>query len=338
MYADVAVCLPLSRTFVYQLNAAVEVGCRVLVPFRKREVEGFVVGLRSDAPAVEIHSIQSVIDPAPLLRPDIFELCRWIAKYYVSPLGEVLKGALPPGITAKHVDRALKDGSSPTLTRPSATLSRGERALASGPVLTSDQACALAAIQSVQGFHPVLLHGVTGSGKTEVYMRAAEHFLETGKTALILVPEIGLTPQLTERFAERFPGNTAILHSSLTKRQRIDEWLRIYTGKAPIVIGTRSAVFAPLQNIGLIVVDEEHETSYKQEELPRYNARDTAVMRAKLARAVAVLGSATPSMESFHNSESQKYTHISLKTRVEDRALPSVKIVNMRAECVAEGR
>src|SRR5207248_6685476 len=175
-------------------------------------------------------------------------------------------------------------------------------------------------------------HGVTGSGKTATYMQAVEHFLAAGKTSLILVPEIGLTPQLTDRFASRFPDQTAILHSSLTRRQRIDEWLRIYRGEVPIVIGTRSAVFAPLENLGLIVVDEEHETSYKQEEVPRYHARDTAVMRAKLSGAAVVLGSATPSMESFRNAESKKYTYIALTTRVEDRALPSVEIVNMREE------
>jgi primosomal protein N' (replication factor Y) len=179
---------------------------------------------------------------------------------------------------------------------------------------------------------------VTGSGKTEIYMRAAEHFLASGKTSLILVPEIGLTPQLTNRFAERFPGHTAVLHSSLTKRQRIDEWLRIYNGEAPIVIGTRSAVFAPLQNLGLIVIDEEHETSYKQEEVPRYSARDTAVMRGKLAQAAVVLGSATPSMESFRNAESKKYEYVALTTRVEDRPLPGVEIVNMRDEYAAEGK
>src|SRR5262249_12726458 len=143
--------------------------------------------------------------------------------------------------------------------------------------LTQDQSRALETVRTTNGFCVVLLHGVTGSGKTEVYMRAAEHFLAAGKSSLILVPEIGLTPQLTDRFYERFPGKVAILHSSLTKRQRIDEWLRIYKDEAPIVVGTRSAVFAPLRNLGMIVVDEEHETSYKQEEVPRYNARDTAV-------------------------------------------------------------
>jgi len=336
MYADVAVCLPLVRTFVYKLPGSVETGCRVLVPFRKRAVEGFVVALRKDAPRnIEVHAVTDVIDAAPLLRPEIFELCKWISEYYVAPWGEVLRSALPPGITAKHVERGLK----PTTT--SVTEVSGEHVTASfspRPILTPDQSHALATILDTRDFHPILLHGVTGSGKTEVYMRAAGDFLSQGKTSLILVPEIGLTPQLTDRFAERFPGQTAVIHSSLTKRQRIDEWLRIFRGEAPIVIGTRSAVFAPLQNLGMIVVDEEHETSYKQEEIPRYNARDTAVMRAKLARAAIVLGSATPSMESFRNAEAKKYQYVAIATRVEDRPLPSVEIVNMRDEYMTEGK
>jgi len=334
MYVDVAVCLPLSRTFVYRVEDPLDAGCRVIVPFRKREVEGFIVGRRHTAPDVEVLPVQDVVDRSPLLRPDILELCRWIADYYVSPIGEVLKAALPPGISAKHVSTAPV-GAVYDRAPFSGVRTGGHRP----PLqLTSDQRGALEIICNGTGFHPVLLHGVTGSGKTEVYARAAEHFLSAGKCALILVPEIGLTPQLTDRFSERFPGKTAILHSSLTKRQRIDEWARIYSGEAPIVIGTRSAVFAPLKNIGLIVVDEEHETSYKQEELPRYNARDTAVMRAKLAAAAAVLGSATPSMESFRNSESKKYTRVALMRRVEDRPLPSVQVVNMREEYLAEGK
>jgi primosomal protein N' (replication factor Y) len=327
MYVDVAVCLPLSRTFVYRAEGALEVGCRVVVPFRKRDVEGFVVGHPQSAPDIDIHPVSSVIDTASLLRPDLLELCRWISKYYASPIGEVLKAALPPGISAKHIDGGLRPS---TRAVPATT---GPR-----PLLTSDQNRAVEAIDAATGFHTVLLHGVTGSGKTEVYMRAAERFLAAGKSSLILVPEIGLTPQVTDRVSERFPGKTAILHSSLTKRQRIDEWLRIRAGEAPIVVGTRSAVFAPLRDLGLIVVDEEHETSYKQDEVPRYNARDTAVMRAKLAQAVAVLGSATPSMESFRNAESKKYRHVTLQTRVENRALPSVEIVNMREEYAAEGK
>src|SRR6516164_7868814 len=193
MYADVAVCLPLSRTFVYRVDEPIETGCRVLVPFRKREVEGFVVALREDRPGVDALLVKSVIDAHPLLRPEIFKLCRWISEYYVSPLGEVLKGALPPGITRKHVERGLTVSGPPPATTSRSNVVAG---FSPRPTLTSDQSRALQTIIGAPDFHPILLHGVTGSGKTEIYMRAAEHFLATGKTSLILVPEIGLTPQL----------------------------------------------------------------------------------------------------------------------------------------------
>jgi primosomal protein N' (replication factor Y) (superfamily II helicase) len=333
MYADIAVCLPLSRTFVYQLNEPSGIGCRVVVPFRNRETDGFVVGLRKDPPpGILAKTITKIIDREALIRPDLFQLCRWLSDYYVAPLGEVLKSALPPGITAKHVEKISDCGFQISELKKPAGNPQSELQL------TTDQENALNRIRDSSGFHTMLLHGVTGSGKTEIYIRAAQHFLDRGKTSLILVPEIGLTPQLTERFTHRFPGLTAVIHSSLTKKQRIDEWLRIFQGRAPIVIGTRSAVFAPLENIGLIVIDEEHETSYKQEEIPRYNARDTAIVRAKFAHAAVVLGSATPSMESFRNAEAKKFEYIALTSRVEDRPLPEVEIVNMRDEYSAEGK
>lgn len=326
MFADIAVCVPLSRTFIYEVDSEIQVGCRVLVPFRNRDTEGFVVGLHRKPPAdIKILPITKVLDQAPLLLPDVFELCKWIAEYYMAPIGEVLKSALPPGITQKHVDKF--DAVHSTEARPAAPFS-----------LTTDQLTALYAIQQTSGFSTVLLHGVTGSGKTEVYIQAAEHTIAHKKTVLVLVPEIGLTPQLVERFAERFPGRTAVLHSGLTKKQRIEEWLRIRNGFAPIVVGTRSAVFAPLSDLGLIIVDEEHETSYKQEETPRYNGRDTAVVRAKKAGATIVLGSATPSMESFQNAESKKFKYVHMTSRVEDRPLPAVEIVNMREEYATVGK
>jgi primosomal protein N' (replication factor Y) (superfamily II helicase) len=326
MFAEIAVCLPLSRTFLYEMETPAAIGCRVLVKFRNREVEGFIVGLNRKVPdGLKVLPITKVLDREPLLLPDIFVLCKWIAEYYMAPIGEVLKSALPPGITQKHVDRF--DGAHSVEVPPAAPYS-----------LTTDQLTALYAIQEIKGFRTVLLHGVTGSGKTEVYIQAAENTIAHGKTCLILVPEIGLTPQLVERFAERFPGRTAVLHSGLTKKQRIDEWLRIRGGFAPIVVGTRSAVFAPLSNPGLIVVDEEHETSYKQEETPRYNARDTAVVRAKKTGATIVLGSATPSMESFQNAEAKKFSYVHMAGRVEERPLPAVEIVNMREEYAMQGK
>ena len=175
-----------------------------------------------------------------------------------------------------------------------------------------------------------LLHGVTGSGKTEIYIRAMRAALAKGKSALMLVPEISLTPMFARRLRAHFGDAVAILHSSLSDGERLDEWNRIRQGEARVCIGARSGVFAPLENIGLIVVDEEHEASYKQEETPRYHGRDTAIMRAHLSNAVIILGSATPSMESFHNAHTGKYTYLKLDERIGGRPLAEVQIVDMR--------
>lgn len=175
-----------------------------------------------------------------------------------------------------------------------------------------------------------LLHGVTGSGKTEVYMRAMRTTLAKGKTALMLVPEISLTPMFARRLRAHFGEAVAILHSSLSDGERLDEWNRLRSGEARVCIGARSGVFAPLENIGLIVVDEEHESSYKQDDMPRYHGRDAAIMRAHRANAVIILGSATPSMESFHNAHTGKYTYLQLDERIGGRPLAEVQIVDMR--------
>ena len=177
---------------------------------------------------------------------------------------------------------------------------------------------------------PVLLHGITGSGKTEVYMRAIAGVLRQGKSALVLVPEIALTDQLVQRFAARFPSRLGVLHSGLSGGERFDEWRRLARGDAQIAVGTRSAVFAPMQHLGLIVVDEEHDTSYKQEEAPRYNARDVAIVRAQQSGAVVVMGSATPAVESFHNAQTGKYLLLSLPHRIDDKPLPAITLVDQR--------
>ena len=186
-----------------------------------------------------------------------------------------------------------------------------------------------------------LLHGVTGSGKTEVYLQAIAHALNSGKGAIVLVPEISLTPQTVERFKARFSSGglktlVAVLHSHLSAGERHDEWQKIRQNRARIVIGARSAIFAPVENLGLIIVDEEHEHSYKQEESPRYHARDCAVMRAQLENAVVVLGSATPSMESYYNARAGKYTLLEMPTRVDDQKMPLVRVVDMRLEARKE--
>ncbi len=181
-------------------------------------------------------------------------------------------------------------------------------------------------------FSTVLLHGITASGKTEIYIRVVEHCLEAGRTALVLVPEIALTPAIHEQFRLRFGNGMAVLHSGLAEGQRHETWWRVRRGEARVVLGTRSAVFAPLDNLGVIIVDEEHESSYKQDETPRYHGRDTAVVRARLSQALVVLGSATPSLESYANAEKGKYHLLTLSERVGQRPLASVEIVDMREE------
>jgi primosomal protein N' (replication factor Y) (superfamily II helicase) len=210
--------------------------------------------------------------------------------------------------------------------------------------LGADQAKAmdaiLGAMDTTQGdvqSSVFLLHGVTGSGKTEVYLQAIEHALEQGKGAIVLVPEIALTPQTVERFKARFSSGThqtlvAVLHSHLSEGERHDEWHKIRAGRARIAIGARSAVFAPVEPLGLIIVDEEHEHSYKQEESPRYHARDVAVVRAQREQAVVVLGSATPSLETYHNTCKGKYRLLEMPTRADHKTMPWVRVVDMRSE------
>ncbi|WP_188553936.1 replication restart helicase PriA [Edaphobacter dinghuensis] len=196
----------------------------------------------------------------------------------------------------------------------------------------------IAAAMTKGGFAPHLLYGVTGSGKTTVYFAAMQRALEAGKSALLLVPEIGLTPAMTGQMVAAFGSEVALLHSQLTPDERAEQWHRIRRGEARIVVGTRSAVFAPMVNLGLIIVDEEHDSSYKQEETPRYHGRDVAVMRAKFNDATVVLGSATPSLESWANAEKGRYVRVEMRQRVADRPLPAVELVDMRMEFKETGQ
>ncbi len=216
----------------------------------------------------------------------------------------------------------------------------GERPGPGSAELTGEQASALGRLTELARagrFAVALLHGVTGSGKTEVYLRLAAEVVAAGRPALILVPEIGLTPALAGAFGERFGGRVAIQHSGLSDGERHDQWHRIRRGEVDVVVGTRSAVFAPLASPGLVVVDEEHDASYKQEESPRYHGRDVAVMLAKRAGALAVLGSATPSLESYFNARAGRYELLTLERRVLDRPLASVSLVDMRDEYARRG-
>ena len=203
------------------------------------------------------------------------------------------------------------------------------------PEPTSDQEAIL--VEILKGIHtkrfsPFLIYGVTGSGKTEIYLRAIEEVLIQGQEAIVLVPEISLTPQLLSRFKDRFGENLALLHSGLGRGERYDQWRRIWKGEVKIAMGARSAIFAPFKNVGIIIADEEHDPSYKQEEKLRYHARDVAVVRAKQAEATLLLGSATPSLESFYNTEKGKFRLLNLPERIEGRPLPRVEIVDAKKE------
>ena len=204
-------------------------------------------------------------------------------------------------------------------------------------VLNPEQTEAMVAVREAmeKTSQPILLFGVTGSGKTEIYLRAIREAINHGRSALVLVPEIALTPQTVERFKSRFADmqdNIAVLHSHLSEGERHDEWHKIHDGTARIVIGARSSIFAPLENLGVIIVDEEHEGSYKQDEAPRYNARDMAVLRASREKAAVILGSATPCLESWHNAQTGKYRLVRLNQRVDDKSMPVVRVVDLRRQ------
>jgi primosomal protein N' (replication factor Y) (superfamily II helicase) len=251
------------------------------------------------------------------------------------PLAELRRRELPYSTLQTLVRRELV-----RIEERAAAFHLGGIEASSEPLtLNESQLDALASIVSKLGeFHPFLLHGVTGSGKTAVYLQAMQRTLDRGQSTILLVPEIGLTPQTAGLLDAAFGSRVALLHSALTPEERTEQWRRIHRGEAPVVVGTRSAIFAPVPNLGLILVDEEHDQSYKQEETPRYNARDVAVMRAKLAGAVVVLGSATPSLESWQNSVQRKYTRIEMNDRVKNRPLPEVELIDMRREFQETGK
>jgi len=469
-YVNVAVPLPIRKSFCYEVpeewKSFITPGKRVLVPFGKRFLAGYVLELVSRPPTEKkILPIQRIFEDEFSLSGKYLEFLDWVSRYYIQPIGEVIKTALPAGIQVKSqviyeltdkgreslktyprgsrfrkillslkrrqgkgpLSPLLGKNSSPpfaeviskmmtenlivqegdtfeqrvkekTLTclryvepKEEITLTtRQKEALdiiceageltvsefkakfkgsnsillklidfklietfqkdtfrqpswegiedwIDGPpaLLTEDQKRALTEISgslSVGKFTPFLLHGVTGSGKTEVYLRAIEEAVSQGRQAILLVPEIALTAQSVAYFQYRIAFPMAILHSGLSPGERYDEWRRVKRGLVKLVIGARSAIFAPLDSLGLIIVDEEHDPSYKQEEKLRYQARDLSLVRGKMENAVVVLGSATPSMESYHNAMEKKFHYLSLPRRIDDRPLPEVQIVDMRQE------
>ncbi len=469
-YIEVAVSAPLHHTLTYGLPAGVAEtlppGTRVQVPFGRpstafgqRSVMGYVLGPAGAPAGMAIKKVLDVLDEAPIFPAAMIPFFRWIADYYIHPLGEVIKSALPAGLGSRDRlaltltetgKKALANGAVPaawrrvlaplaeagTLDLPAlsrrtgATVStalvrrlvseglvasrrrvrrgagglrqeqvvslvkddlprdryyaqrraildflaeQGEVPVArlaaavprargylgflekngfvrvtrrslyrdpfgeairpdTPPRLTAEQAVAVDSVNHAvgEGFGTFLLNGVTGSGKTEVYLRLAADTLARGRTVLVLVPEIALISQMERRFRARFGERVAVLHSGLTGGQRCDQWRRIARGETPIVVGVRSAIFAPLADPGLIVVDEEHDSSYKEQRGLLYNARDLAVVRARLAGAVALLGSATPSVQSLYNVKNGKFRQLRLTRRVSDRPMPRIQVVDLR--------
>ncbi|MBI3078659.1 MAG: primosomal protein N' [Deltaproteobacteria bacterium] len=490
-YVEVAVDVPLEKTFTYHVPEAfhglVEPGQRVLVPFGRRRLTGYVLGSTEPGALREIRDLADVLDPAPLVPPGLLELYRWAASYYFAPISEFLRSGLPHGINLESV-RTVRLTEAGRRARHGAPAARGTEGTASAPdgrearvlqaipehgavplaglvrrlrgqpvhhlvrllereglvevtedlsglrvrpkygkvvrlaepgegsgegahgapgdggarapkltpkqqvvvsylqvhgevplaalrdqfgevgplvqrlaakgvvtvareevlrqplggqpprtdrpELTPEQEAALAALTGgiQEGrFVTYLLHGITGSGKTEIYLQAIEAALVRGRRAIVLVPEIALTPQLVAWFEGRFGRQIALWHSRLSDGERFDEWRRLQRGEARILLGARSAVLVPLADVGVIVVDEEHDPSYKQEERPRYHARDLAVVRGRCQSAVVILGSATPALESYHNARQGKFVYLQLPLRVEERPLPAVEVLDLRA-------
>ena len=410
---EVALPVPLRTTFTYAAPAAASngtpaSGTRVVVPFRNRAMVGLVLGRApQQAPAGGIREISDVLDAQPALTPALVALGRWVAGYYLAPVGEVFRSMLPPVVEVRSVQeltrtaagaallaelRALEErtgderaeaailqafsgeaaplasarlrrlaGGEPAIARllrrgaleaHSIVRSRRRRAPrvefepeapeewsldAPRHALNPQQCGALDAVRAdlASGeFHVNLLHGVTGSGKTEIYLGAIEAALAAGRTALVLVPEIALTLAMSRLLEARLgaAAGVTVLHSALPEESRSAAWWAVRRGAARVVVGTRSAVFAPLERLGLVVVDEEHEASYKQEETPKYNGRDAALVRAKLESAVAILGSATPALESYQNARRGKYRLLELPARVEERPMARVELVDLRTE------
>lgn len=370
-------------------------GVRVRVPFGRRQLVAVMMGSvsTSSVPARALKAVQTVVDSEPVLPVELLDLCRWVARYYHYPLGEVLATALPTRLrqgaaggrerprcwrastlgrqaTPEKLARAPKqarllaflcareDGVDEValkaefdplraplkalldkgLVEPAPAAAPGADAVEPGPELGEEQALVLdRLLTGLNTFQPALLDGVTGSGKTEVYLRLIRKVQARGRQALILVPEIGLTPQLVDRFRRRLPGRLAVLHSGLGDGERQQAWLAARDGDVDVVVGTRSAVFTPLARPGLIVVDEEHDPSLKQQEGLRYSARDLAVRRASKLRVPIVLGSATPALETLHNARTGRYAHLRLTRRAGGARAPRLHVLDVRGRPMREG-
>ncbi len=320
---EVAVDAPINAALTYLAPAdgtTIKRGDSVKVPLGKRFVEALILRTTTDPTKFNLKSISGKNFEKPTLPDAFLSWMEWLAKYYSHPIGQVTRLAFPP---LKKETKPRKSKKSPVI--PDVEISKNLS-------FTQEQEQCFKEISAFSGFNVHLLHGVTGSGKTEVYLQLLNETLKANKSVLILVPEISLTPQLLSRFVARFPDKVAVIHSHLTEREKTNQWWLAHENKKPILLGARSALFCPRENLGLIIVDEEHEPSYKQDEKLKYNARDAAIMQAKLFDCPIVLGSATPSLESWHNVNQNRYHLHQMKKRVLERPMPNIDVVTLRKE------
>ncbi len=337
-WLHVALDVPLDGVFDYQHADAVQVGQRVIVTFGRRQMIGVVVALpqQPSYPPEQVKPIDQVLDDLPPFPPDWLRMARFAAAYYHRPLGEVMMPALPGPLRKPSAYLGKRSAGGP-VRRMAKRKPRQVEPVDPDllPTLNPEQQAAVDGILAAGEGGCVLLHGVTGSGKTEVYMRALEQVLAAGRQVLFMVPEINLTPQfeqvLRARLARVLPGDVlAVLHSGLSEGDRLRAWLRVASGQARILLGTRLSVFTPMPELGLIIVDEEHDTSYKQQDGLRYSARDLAVWRGHDLKIPVVLGSATPSLESWNHARQGRYALLSLPNRARAVSLPRVRLVDTR--------
>jgi len=331
--AEVAIGVPVPEPFHYRiplrLSKDIKVGHGVWVPFRNRLRVGYVVGLLERSKVARLKYIRRLLDPHPIVGPDIMELTKWMADYYFSSLGEAIEAAIPGPIRR---GRPKVKRRRPVMARPT------RKTVKPKPISKLDRA-----IRSIERsldckrFEVFLLYNTTAQAKTEVYLQAIAHAISQGRSCIFLVPEIASVPRVAGDLESRFGELVAIFHSRLSPGERFRQWQRIRDGEARIAIGVRSAIFSPVKDLGLIVVDEEHDHAYKQDDAPRYNARDVAIARARQQGACVILGSQTPSLESYYNAKRKIYKLIRAKVPKGSDPfghshLPSVRIVDMREE------
>jgi primosomal protein N' (replication factor Y) (superfamily II helicase) len=337
--------------FDYVFLPDVVIGSRVIVPFGKKTRVGVVIGPGSCAdPKITLKEISVVVDNFPLIPQELLDLCLWISNYYQAPLSTVLKVALPKkyrdsseplDLTYPLADPrgSVKQGSDDLLTEPRASASGAVSQSAEVITLNNEQSlAALSITQALGHYQSFLLYGVTGSGKTEVYFEAIAAVIKLQQQALVIVPEIGLTPILLARFKARFPNvHIGIVHSGISDKQRHLIWQQSRANQVDIILGTRSAIFTPLTNLGIVIVDEEHDLSLKQQDNLRYSARDVALMRAHKAHIPIVLGSATPSLESLYNAERGKHHILYLHSKALTDDNLQYRIIDMQNHAYEHG-